>query len=145
MDRAQRMLKGAGYKLTSPRLTVLEVLEANGGHLTSTELLTLVEAKDASIGRASVFRTLDLLAKLGILATTVYGGANIRYALMTDGHHHHMICTRCGNVVEFEDCRLGFLMVMLHQEFGFSPEGHLLEVYGVCRTCAVTVQPPAEK
>lgn len=128
------MLKEHGYKLTTPRITLLDILQENGGHLTSTDLLRIVEERDPSIGRASVFRTLDLFARLGMVASTVRG-ASISYVLMFGGHHHHMICTRCQKLIEFEDCRLGYLTALLNEEYGFRHEGHLLEIYGVCREC----------
>src|SRR5258706_15486767 len=128
-------LRTAGYKLTGPRLTILTVLEQSGGHITSAELLSLVEQRDPSIGRASVFRTLDLMIKLGIIWTSVQGGSTIHYMLMPGGHHHHIVCTNCDKLIEFEDCRLGTLIANLEQEYGVRVEGHLLELYGVCQDC----------
>src|SRR5512137_2983323 len=90
-----QVLRDAGYKLTGPRLTILDILEDNDGHITSSELVSLVEQRDPSIGRASVFRTLDLLIKLGIVWTSVQGGSTVHYMLMPGGHHHHIICTNC--------------------------------------------------
>ncbi len=142
LSRSMKALRDAGYKLTTPRLTVLEVIEKNGGHLTSTDLLTLVEQRDPSIGRASVFRTLDLLVRLGILWTTVQGGSTVSYVLMPGGHHHHMVCTHCQKLIEFQDCRLGSLLATLESEFGFRADGHLLEVYGLCEDCRA--EPVAE-
>src|SRR6478672_11595281 len=118
-----QMLRDAGYKLTSPRLTILDLLEKSGGHITSAELLSLVEERDPSIGRASVFRTLDLMTKLGIIWTSVQGGSTIHYMLMPGGHHHHIICTNCNKLIEFNDCRLGALISMLEQEHDVRVEG----------------------
>lgn len=128
-------LRRAGYRLTSPRLVILDALENCGGHTTAAELLQAVTTRDPSIGRASVFRTLDLMVKLGIIWTTVQGGSTIHYMLMPQGHHHHIICTGCGLRVEFEDCVLGTLVKSLEERFGFQIEGHLLELYGRCPQC----------
>jgi Fur family ferric uptake transcriptional regulator len=130
-----RALRDAGYKLTKPRLTILEILESQGGHITSSELLSLVETRDSSIGRASVFRTLDLMIKLGIIWTTVQGSSTIHYMLMPGGHHHHIICTNCQKLIEFEDCRLGPLIEAVQQQYGVRVDGHLLELYGICADC----------
>jgi Fur family ferric uptake transcriptional regulator len=137
-SRSVQALHDAGYKLTGPRLTILEVLEHSGGHITSAELLTLVEQRDPSIGRASVFRTLDLMIKLGIVWTSVQGGSTVHYMLMPGGHHHHIVCTNCEKLIEFEDCRLGALITSLENEYGVRVEGHLLELYGVCEDCRAT-------
>jgi Fur family ferric uptake transcriptional regulator len=130
-----RALRGAGYKLTTPRLTILDILEKHGGHLTSSELLKLVEQRDPGIGRASVFRTLDLMIKVGIIWTTVQGGSTVHYMLMPGGHHHHIICTNCHKLIEFEDCRLGPLIHAMQERYGVRVDGHLLELYGLCSDC----------
>lgn len=130
-----RALRNAGYKLTTPRLTILEILEKHGGHLTSSELLKLVEERDTTIGRASVFRTLDLMIKLGIIWTTVQGGSTVHYMLMPGGHHHHIICTNCHKLIEFEDCRLEPLIRAMQDKYGVRVDGHLLELYGLCSDC----------
>ena len=132
---AANTLKSSGYKLTSPRLTILNLLEQSGGHTTSAELLTLVEKTDPSIGRASVFRTLDLLIKLGIVWTSGQGGSTIHYMVMPGGHHHHIVCKHCNKLIEFSDCGLGKLLANLERDYGVQVEGHLLEVYGICREC----------
>ncbi len=128
-------LRAAGYKLTNPRLRILEILEESDGHITAAELLTRVEARDPSIGRASVFRTLELMIRLGIVWTTVQGGSTIHYMLMAGGHHHHIVCVRCHRLIEFEDCGLAALIKNLEQEYGVQIDGHLLELYGLCRAC----------
>lgn len=138
------MLRDAGYKLTSPRLTILDLLEQSGGHITSAELLSLVEERDPSIGRASVFRTLDLMTKLGIIWTSVQGGSTIHYMLMPGGHHHHIICTNCNKLIEFTDCQLGKLIAGLEKEYGVQVEGHLLELYGRCKDC-LSMQSPHDE
>jgi Fur family ferric uptake transcriptional regulator len=132
---AIRALKAAGYKITGPRQTILEILEQGDGHMTAAELLAAVEARDPSIGRASVFRTLDLMVKIGLLWPSVQGGSTVHYMLMPNGHHHHIICTRCEKRIEFEDCRLGELIAALEEQYGIQIEGHLLELYGVCADC----------
>jgi len=134
-DTLQR-LRESGAKLTGARLTVLRVLEESGGHITSTELLDKVSATDATIGRASVFRALDLFTRLAIVRPTyVEGSAAPIYVLMPDGHHHHIVCTVCSRVVEFEDCHLDELKRELEARYNFHLTGHLLEFYGICKDC----------
>jgi Fur family ferric uptake transcriptional regulator len=137
-----RALREAGYKITTPRLTILDILENCGGHITAAELLAQVEARDPSIGRASVFRTLDLMIKLGILWTSVQGGSTVHYMLMPNGHHHHFICTGCQKRIEFDDCGLGTLIANLEARYGVKIEGHLLELYGTCADCRAQQQTP---
>jgi len=134
-DHAVEALKDAGYKLTGPRLTILELLEECGGHITSAELLAQVEQRDPTIGRASVFRTLDLMIKLGIVWTSVQGGSTVQYMLMPGGHHHHIVCTACHKLIEFESCDLEGLINHIEKQYGVRIDGHLLELYGLCKEC----------
>jgi Fur family ferric uptake transcriptional regulator len=129
-------LREAGHKLTHARLTVLDVIEKSGGHITSTELLDRVNAADASIGRASVFRCLDLFTRLSLIRPTyIDSSVTPTYVLMPDGHHHHIICSHCGRVIEFEDCHLEGLTRELESRLGVRLTGHLLEFYGTCAEC----------
>ena len=133
--RAQR-LRDAGYKLTNARLTVLAALEEGDGHITSTELLERVTLLDASIGRASVFRTLDLFTQLNLIRPTyIDSSVTPTYVLMPNGHHHHVICTNCNRVIEFENCGLETLTQELEQSLHVHLTGHLLEFYGICDDC----------
>ena len=129
-------LRGAGFKLTNARLTVLRVLEERGGHLTSAEVLEAVAKEDTNIGRASVFRTLDLFTRLAVIRPTYIDSSTTpTYVLMPDGHHHHIICVNCNRVMEFDDCGLASLTQQLQDEFDMTITGHLLEFYGRCSDC----------
>jgi Fe2+ or Zn2+ uptake regulation protein len=132
---AQRLRK-AGYKLTDARLTVLQVLEQSHGHITSSDVLDAVNESNPSIGRASVFRTLDLFTQLGIIRPTyIETSQTPHYVFMHEGHHHHIICTNCNRVIEFDDCGLDKLAQHLEEEMGVIISGHLLEFYALCNNC----------
>ncbi|MDZ4768249.1 MAG: Fur family transcriptional regulator [Chloroflexota bacterium] len=133
--RAHR-LRDAGFKLTTARLTVLAAIESGDGHVTSGELLERVNALDPGIGRASVFRTLDLFTRLSLIRPTyITSSASPTYVLMPDGHHHHIICMNCHRVIEFDECGLAALTRDLEQRYQVQISGHLLELYGMCETC----------
>lgn len=130
-------LREAGHKLTNARLTVLNVLENHDGHLTSAEVLEQVDQIDPSIGRASVFRTLDLLTSLSIIRPTYMNSSMTpTYVLMPDGHHHHIVCTNCNRIIEFENCGLGAIAAELEERLHVKLTGHLLEFYGLCDKCS---------
>jgi Fur family ferric uptake transcriptional regulator len=133
--RAQR-LRDSGHKLTHARLAVLNALEQSGGHITSAEVLESVNHLDATIGRASVFRTLDLLTSLSIIRPTyIASSATPTYVLLPEGHHHHIICTNCNRVIEFDDCGLEAITRQLETRLHVKLTGHLLEFYGLCDRC----------
>ncbi len=134
--RAQR-LRETGYKLTGARLAVLTVLERSDGHLTSTEVIEGVAALDPSIGRASVFRALELFTRLSIVRPTYLSGSvTPAYVLMPGGHHHHFVCLRCGQVLEVDGCGLDEAARDLEQQLGVKVSGHLVEFFGLCTACA---------
>lgn len=129
-------LRKAGYKLTQARMTVLGVLEAEHGHITSSDILDKVEEVNSSIGRASVFRTLDLFTQLGIIRPTyIDTSLTPTYVMMHGGHHHHVICTNCNRVIEFDNCGLEALTRTLEEKLNVKISGHLLEFYGLCASC----------
>lgn len=138
LEHHKSRLRDAGYKLTHARLTVLDVIQNLGGHCTSAQVLESVSASDESIGRASVFRTLDLLTQLGIIRPTyVDTSMTPQYVMMPNGHHHHIICSNCNQVIEFENCGLSELTSKLEAEYNLNITGHLLEFYAECKDCNV--------
>lgn len=133
--RLQR-LRDAGFKITNARAVVIQVMEDAGGHLTSAQVVEEVARRDPAVGRASVFRTLDLLSRLSLIRPTFVDGSGAPvFVLLPGGHHHHIVCTGCGKVIEFHHCGLDVLTAKLERESGVRIAGHLLEFYGTCETC----------
>jgi Fur family transcriptional regulator, ferric uptake regulator len=136
LEHHKDRLKHAGYKLTTARVTVLEAIEQLGGHVTSSQVLEAVNQRDDSIGRASVFRTLDLLTRLSIIRPTyIESSLTPCYVLLPNGHHHHVVCTSCNRVIEFEECDLEAMTQALEKRLNVKLTGHLLEFYGECADC----------
>ena len=87
-------------------------------------------------GRASVFRALDLFTRLSLVRPTyIDSSVTPTYVLMPDGHHHHIICTNCNRVIEFDECGLEAIAAELERRLGVRLTGHLLEFYGLCDQC----------
>lgn len=129
-----RRIQSAGYKLTLPRQAVLEVLESSDGHLTPAEVLERAQAIYPSLGRATVYRTLELLTSLGVVRPIFLGERGLCLTL-AEGGHHHLVCSDCGAVIEFDECTVGELEPELAQRLNFQIRGHLLEFYGLCEQC----------
>jgi len=132
--RVQR-IRESGNKLTHARVVVLQAIESFEGHPTSAEVLDAVREIDDSVGRASVFRSLDLFTQLNIIRPTYVSTGTAQYVLMPDGHHHHIVCLTCNKTIEFDECGLGALEAQLEAKLGVQLTGHLLEFYGVCASC----------
>lgn len=136
LEAGLQKLRDAGYKITNARRAVLQVLQASD-HLTSSEILERVEAEDTSIGRASLYRTLELLTSLAIIRPTFVNQTTPSYVLMSqEGHHSHIICTNCDQVIELEECDVDKMMQEIETRHGMRLTGHLVEFYGICSTCA---------
>ncbi len=124
-----------GFKLTAQRRAVLNAITNSHEHLTPAEVHEKVNKENSRVGLVTVYRTLELLSELGLICQVYREGKSQSYTLAPSGHHHHMICTECGAVVDFADCDLGELQERLIRETGFEIEGHLLEFSGRCRDC----------
>lgn len=140
MSRVNDLLREAGYKFTTPRQIVADVLESkHHQHLSANDIWEAVQRRDNRIGRMSVYRTLDLFIRLGYVRPVSQSSSDERsgivYVVMDDGHHHHFICKNCNQVIEFVECDLEELVTHLETKYGCSIDGHLLEFYGICSMC----------
>lgn len=126
-----------GYRATLARKSVFEALLGCGGHITADNLYDTMRKSGSSVGRMTVFRTLDLLAEIGVIRPIYQGSGAAHFILFEDGHHHHLVCTQCSQTVEFNDCSLAdALSEQLAEQHKFQIAGHLLEIYGLCEDCS---------
>lgn len=130
------VLKKHGYKLTPQRRAVLKVLSSSQEHLTPTDIYEKVRSEHSGIGLVTIYRLLQILTELGFICEVRANGNSRRYLIRRQPeHHHHLICSGCGVVVDFTDCDLSGLGKRLSRETGFEIETHLLEFVGRCRSC----------
>ena len=127
-------LKNSGYRLTGPRRAVLEVIQRSRGHLSPEEVFTLGRRRHRALGRATVYRTLDLLTQLGVLRPMYLGEGRPAYARLDHGHQH-LVCSRCDRITEIEAADVERLGRRLARRLGFELRSHLLELYGLCPKC----------
>lgn len=128
-------LQKAGYRLTTPRLAVLAVLEAGACHASPNEVYDLGRAMYPELGLSTVYRTLDILTALGLVRPTYLGDAAQRFTLHHDRQHHHLVCEDCGEITDVEEEGLAEVTTQIASRLGFQPHGHYLEIYGLCRRC----------
>lgn len=124
-----------GLRFTQSRLAVLQVLTATTEHLKVAEVHRRAKQIDARIGLASVYRTMGLLAQMGLVKDVHVEQRHRRYAQITNGHGHHLVCTSCGLVQEFSDCHADELARTLARRTKFRIEGHCMEFFGRCSKC----------
>lgn len=126
-----------GLKSTKQRDIILDCFLSCHQHLTTEELYLNLKKIHPNIGFATVYRTLKLFAESGIAREIQFGDGQTRYEHMHAGEHHdHLVCTRCGAIVEFENETIENLQCEIAARHGFKILSHKLELYGLCVTCS---------
>ncbi|MCY3836132.1 MAG: Fur family transcriptional regulator [Anaerolineaceae bacterium] len=130
-------LRAEGYRITPARRAVLAtILAEDGDHLSSAAILQRVQERAPTVGRASVFRALELFTRLAFIRPSyLHQNQTPVYVRLDGGHHHHVVCIQCRRVFEFEECDLEGLTEQLERQFRAEIRGHLLEFYALCEHC----------
>jgi Fur family ferric uptake transcriptional regulator len=129
-------LERGGYRLTEPRRVVAAVVAGREGHFTAADLVTDARSRHPGIGRATIFRALDLFASLNLVERVDLPAGDHAYVACDPSHHHHAICTACGRSLEIDDRGLAEVLAAIGARSGFRVSEHRLEVFGTCAGCA---------
>ncbi|MBH5317452.1 transcriptional repressor [Paenibacillus sp. GSMTC-2017] len=139
IDKVKRCLMENGYKLTTQREIIVRVLlENEQDHLSAEDVYMLVKKNFPEIGLATVYRTLELLSELQIVAKMNFGDGVARFDLRGEDHehmHHHLICQKCGALEEIKEDWLTELEERLEREYGFKVLDHRLDFTGTYKEC----------
>jgi Fur family ferric uptake transcriptional regulator len=133
---AQELLASKGIRLTRKRARVVEALAAEPNDATAQDIYESLRARGVTIGLATVYRTLALLSDNGVVDALMHRPGEVCYRLCGEGHHHHLTCSECHQVVELGDCELDSWLDRLGSAHGFEVTGHAVEVTGVCAVCS---------
>lgn len=132
-------LKKQGLRSTNQREQILDLFIKAGKHVSAEELYAIVQKNYPGTGYATVYRTLKLLSEAGIAQERKFEDGYTRYEhASADDHHDHLICTRCGLIVEFENKQIEMLQQDVATQHRFVIQNHRLELYGLCKRCAHT-------
>jgi Fur family ferric uptake transcriptional regulator len=130
-----KKLSEHGYRLTPQRLMTISAIEASDGHISAEEIYARVIAKYPQVNISTVYRTLELLKKLGLVTETDFGEGRVRYHPVGKGHHHHLVCQECGAIVDLDESVLTSLKDVLLREYEFSADLRHLAIFGRCVKC----------
>lgn len=136
LRRIDREIAEIGGKRSKSRAQVIEVFFRAGTHMTVEELTHAVRKRNRSVGYATVYRTVKLLARLDYAKELEFGDGLKRYESNLVAHHDHLVCQECGGVSEFKEPRIETLQEQVAKRHGFLPTMHRLDIYGYCRQCA---------
>lgn len=136
----EHALGAAGYRLTGPRRAVADLIASRDGHFTSAELLSAARERGLPIGRATVFRVLDVLLELGVVERIDLPSGEHAYVACEASHHHHVVCSHCGRTTEFPDADLLSVVDGIERRTGYRIDVHRLELFGLCAACRAEEQ-----
>jgi Fur family ferric uptake transcriptional regulator len=123
-----------GYRITTPRRAVIAVALRQPRPFTAEQLVAEATGEAAG-GRSTVYRTLEILASLGVLARILDAAGRPVFVPAAPAHRHHLVCSGCGVAVAFDACPVGDLAAALASANDFEVHGHLLEIFGTCGEC----------
>ena len=128
-------LDRAGYRLTEPRRSLAALIADQAGHFTAAELVASARAHRLGVGRATVFRTLEVLAEIGAVERLDLPSGEHAYVGCEPAHHHHVVCSRCGRTSEIDDAGLRSVVREVARQTGYRVDEHRLELFGLCPAC----------
>lgn len=135
-NRIAGTLRRHGYKLTPQRHAILKAIAASHHHQTPAAIYQRAQERHPRVGLATVYRTLAVLVRLRLVCELRTASSPPRYLMRRPAeHHHHLVCSDCGRVVDFSGCDLGGLEASLSHRTGFVIEEHYLEFQGRCPDC----------
>lgn len=129
-------LRGQSRKITGPRAAILEILRKHPHPLTNKQILAALPESGCDL--ATIYRSMHLLEKMGMVQRFDFGDGAARFELIgagNDGHHHHLVCTKCSEVVEIQECFPREIEKRIAAANGFKAVTHKLEFFGICPDC----------
>jgi len=132
---AVRQLRRQGYRLTPQRLAVLEVIKAGPGHMSVNDVLARVRVHYPDLTVPTVYRILQWLKSVNLVAETDLGEDCHVYEYIADHHHHHLICVRCRHVIDLPQSFLDTIGEQMRQQYGYVPCLEHFGLWGICPAC----------
>jgi len=143
LEKFKTLLKNNTLKFTKQRELILKFLYENDGHFTPEDIYMLIkkEYPDVNIGIATVYRTLTLLENEGSASSISFGAQGKKYELGLKNHHDHLICTSCGEIIEFFDETIEAQQELIAKKFNFLMTDHTMKIIGLCEKCQKNKNP----
>ena len=131
----EQFLRSKGVRLTFQRQLIVRRAVAHL-HFTSEELVRDVQAVDRTVARGTVYRTLALMHRYGVVEKhdVLYGPPNYEVTF-AKSHHDHLMCVQCGEIIEFQEPRIETIQDQVVKRFGYQLLSHTHKLYGLCGTC----------
>lgn len=135
-------LKSSGLRLTQKRMDILHEVFAYPGHFQTEDLLVQMRRNGYEVSRPTIYRTLPLLVMCGLLTEFIDAHKNTRYeSIHSLKEHAHLICLRCGQIVEFKEPEIDALQKSVCEAHQFKPVRFRNEIIGHCSECQAELEP----
>lgn len=132
-DTEIKILREKGYRVTPQRIAIIEILHDAHGHIQPSDVYQQAVVRIPGINEATVYRTLDILVKEGLLHRSYLAGSQVAFELAQD--HHHLICRNCGSNTQIEHDVIRKIYTQLEDTTGYHLDSSHLIIFGICPTC----------
>ena len=129
-----KTLKEKGLKLTPQRKMIINAIHETEAHLTAEEIIAHVQERMPEVHKSTIYRTLELLEGAGCVFKSELGDHSI-YHHAEEGHHHHLVCSRCGKTIECDEDLFTSVEGSLVEKYGFRVDFNHLVMSGLCEEC----------
>lgn len=133
------ILRARGHRITPQRLALLEIMNHSTGHMQPAEIYQQAARKIPGINEATVYRTLEMFAREGVIYRCYHDGSQIAYEIA--GQHHHLICRACSNEIEFTHQMLAEAYQTIEERTGFKLDTNHVIIHGLCPACQREMPP----
>ena len=136
----QTAKKVIGQRMTPQRRLLLDIIEASGRHLDADELFMIAKRKDSRISLSTVYRNLNLLKEMGLVAERHFVEDHHHYEMKGLSEHCHLVCKNCGTVFEFETPLTNHLRKLVTKDMQFDVGDVEISIQGICAKCAKKIR-----
>ncbi len=130
-----KLVSGKNIRSSKQRQAILDTLSQQQSHLSAEEIYQTVKLVQPNISLGTVYRNLEILTDMGTIFRASFADGKARYELASAGHHHHLVCLKCGDIENLTACPMARDIESFIQSRDFQPLQHYFEVYGFCRKC----------
>jgi Fur family ferric uptake transcriptional regulator len=136
-----RAIEDAGHRMTDARRAVAELIASRDGTFETADLVAESRRLGLHVARASIFRTLELLTEIGAVERIDLPDGQHSYVRCdSPGHHHHLVCTRCGRSVDLENIGMSPIIAEVERQTGYRVDRHRVELFGLCPACQAALR-----
>jgi Fur family ferric uptake transcriptional regulator len=137
LESFKTLLREKGLKFTRQRELILKTLYEDKEHSTPEDILSMIKEQypKLNIGIATIYRTLSVLEKSGMVESISFGAKGKKYEISIKAHHDHLLCIKCDRLIEFYDDTIERQQEKIAKEFNFKMTGHTMNIVGICESC----------